>query len=55
MLGLVLGLDPDGLYVTYFGGYGPGELGPSDEAKELWRGVGVPCWFYEHAAKSTYK
>ncbi|KAF1992139.1 alanyl-tRNA synthetase [Aulographum hederae CBS 113979] len=38
----VYGLDPNRLYVTYFEGYAPGKLEPDNEAKELWRSVGVP-------------
>ena len=42
LLTKVYGLDPDRLYVTYFEGDGPSGLGPDDEAKALWRAVGIP-------------
>ena len=42
LLTKVYGIDPNRLYVTYFEGYAPSGLGPDDEAKELWRAVGVP-------------
>ena len=42
LLTKVYGLDPDRLYVTYFEGYAPNGLGPDEEARELWRDVGVP-------------
>ena len=35
------GLDLDRLYVTYFEGHAPSGLGPDEEARELWRDVGV--------------
>ena len=38
----VYGLDPSRLYVTYFEGYALSGLGPDNEAKELWRAIGVP-------------
>lgn len=41
LLTKVYGLDPDRLYVTYFEGYSPGGLEPDNEAKELWKAVGV--------------
>ncbi|KAF2836360.1 hypothetical protein M501DRAFT_1019154 [Patellaria atrata CBS 101060] len=41
LLTKVYGLDPDRLYVTYFEGYAPGGLEPDNEAKELWKSVGV--------------
>ena len=42
LLSKVYGLDPERLYVTYFEGHAPSGLGPDEEAKELWRAVGVP-------------
>ena len=42
LLTKVYGLEPDRLYVTYFEGYEAGGLEPDLEAKELWKGVGVP-------------
>ncbi|KAK4692244.1 alanyl-tRNA synthetase, partial [Lecanoromycetidae sp. Uapishka_2] len=42
LLTKVYGLDPDRLYVTYFEGDAASGLGPDDEAKALWRAVGVP-------------
>ena len=41
LLTKVYGLDPDRLYVTYFEGNEAGRLEPDNEAKELWRSVGV--------------
>ena len=41
LLTKVYGLDPDRLYVTYFEGDALSGIGPDDEAKDLWRGVGV--------------
>ena len=41
LLTKVYGLDPDRLYVTYFEGDEAGGLEPDDEAKEIWRSVGV--------------
>ena len=41
LLTKVYGLDPDRLYVTYFEGNEAGGLEPDNEAKELWRSVGV--------------
>ncbi|KAI9681003.1 MAG: Alanine--tRNA ligase [Trizodia sp. TS-e1964] len=38
----VYGLSPDRLYVTYFEGDEKGGLEPDNEAKELWRSIGVP-------------
>lgn len=42
LLTKVYGLEPERLYVTYFEGDEAGGLEPDLEAKELWRGVGVP-------------
>jgi len=42
LLTKVYGLEPNRLYVTYFEGYAPSGLGPDEEAKELWRAIGVP-------------
>jgi alanyl-tRNA synthetase len=42
LLTRVFGLDPNRLYITYFEGYAPLGLGPDDDAKEIWRGIGVP-------------
>ena len=42
LLSKIYGLDPNRLYVTYFEGHAPSGLGPDEEAKELWRTVGVP-------------
>lgn len=42
LLTRVFGLDPARLYITYFEGYAPLGLGPDTEAKEMWRGIGVP-------------
>jgi alanyl-tRNA synthetase len=42
LLTRVFGLDPNRLYITYFEGYAPLGLGPVDDAKEIWRGIGVP-------------
>lgn len=41
LLTKVYGLDPDRLYVTYFEGNEAGGLEPDNEAKELWKSVGV--------------
>ncbi|CDR44690.1 CYFA0S15e01530g1_1 [Cyberlindnera fabianii] len=41
LLTKVYGLDPDRLYVTYFGGDEAAGLEPDLEAKELWKSVGV--------------
>jgi alanyl-tRNA synthetase len=41
LLTKVYGLDPDRLYVTYFEGNTAGGLEPDNEAKELWKSVGV--------------
>lgn len=38
----VYGLDPNRLYVTYFEGDAKQGLKPDDEAKELWKALGVP-------------
>lgn len=42
LLTKVYGLDPKRLYVTYFEGDSAAGLEPDLEAKELWKGVGVP-------------
>ena len=42
LLTKVYEIDPNRLYVTYFEGHAPSGLGPDQEAKELWRAVGVP-------------
>ena len=42
LLTKVYGIDPNRLYVTYFEGHAPSGLGPDEEAKELWRAIGVP-------------
>ncbi|MCJ1446120.1 MAG: Alanine--tRNA ligase [Stictis urceolatum] len=42
LLTKVYGLDPNRLYVAYFQNCPPGGLGPDNEAKELWKAVGVP-------------
>ncbi|HWT89976.1 MAG TPA: alanine--tRNA ligase, partial [Solirubrobacterales bacterium] len=36
------GMDPEKIWVTVFGGDEELELGPDEEAIEIWRGVGVP-------------
>lgn len=36
------GLDPDRLYVTYFGGDEKANMEPDLEAKQLWKDIGVP-------------
>lgn len=41
LLTKVYGLEPDRLYVTYFEGNAAGGLEPDNEAKELWKSVGV--------------
>lgn len=41
LLTKVYGLEPDRLYVTYFEGNKAGGLDPDNEAKELWKSVGV--------------
>lgn len=41
LLTKVYGLEPDRLYVTYFEGDKAGGLEPDNEAKELWKSVGV--------------
>lgn len=41
LLTQVYGLQPDRLYVTYFEGYPAGNLEPDQEAKEIWKSVGV--------------
>lgn len=42
LLTKVFALDPDRLYVTYFEGKPEAGLEPDNEAKELWKAVGVP-------------
>ncbi|KAJ5576747.1 alanyl-tRNA synthetase [Penicillium sp. DV-2018c] len=42
LLTRVFGIDPTRLYITYFEGHAPLGLGPDNEAKEIWRGIGVP-------------
>ncbi|KAI9731544.1 MAG: Alanine--tRNA ligase [Cirrosporium novae-zelandiae] len=42
LLTKVYGLDPERLYVTYFEGNEAGKLEPDLDAKNYWRGVGVP-------------
>jgi alanyl-tRNA synthetase len=37
-----LGLDPERIWVTVFGGDPDLGIGPDDEAIEVWRGIGVP-------------
>lgn len=41
LLTKIYGLDPDRLYVTYFEGKPEAGLEPDNEAKELWKSVGV--------------
>ncbi|KAI5786445.1 alanyl-tRNA synthetase [Peziza echinospora] len=41
LLTKVYGIEPDRLYVTYFGGDEEGGLEPDYEAKDLWKSVGV--------------
>ena len=41
LLTKVYGLEPDRLYVTYFEGSKSGDLEPDNEARELWKFVGV--------------
>ncbi|KAF2224319.1 alanyl-tRNA synthetase [Elsinoe ampelina] len=41
LLTKVYGLDPDRLYVTYFGGHPESGLEPDNEARDLWKAMGV--------------
>jgi alanyl-tRNA synthetase len=37
-----LGLEPDDIWITVFGGDDELKLGPDEEAIEVWRGIGIP-------------
>lgn len=48
----VYGLDPNRLYVTYFGGHPESNLDPDLEAKQIWLDMGVP---EDHILPGSYK
>jgi alanyl-tRNA synthetase len=52
LLTKVYGLDPDRLYVTYFGGHPESGLEPDLEAKQIWLDIGVPV---DHIIPGSYK